>query len=428
MKAESSSTPGRQRGAFSARVVVVMVAVAVTAFIAFLVLSAFANDLRKPAPGDPHAESKSAVGFAGLVALARMEGRTVTLHRGELSEYADSDVTVVLTPKLGAELPWQGFGDAWVDKLVVLPKWLTAPDDKAPGWVTRVGLAPTDSIAHIFSEWPFEITVTQDQSGGPLTLKEGEINGEFEASDAGQIDRLQTISGEHILPVLVDDKGRIVLGRVQVEMSTDDVDAISGNFWILAEPDLLNTHGLASEQTARAGLALIDRIASHETPLVFDLSLHGLARSRNLLRLLFLPPFLPAVLCLCLAGGLMALRGALGGGVKRPSARELAMGKTVLIENSALLFSLTGRDVRMGSRYAELTRSLALAALGVRPGVGEARSSEALDAATRKTPSAPSYSSLLSESGAAKTPNGLLRAARRLYEWKQELVRESRRR
>ena len=56
-------------GAFSRAVVLALIVVGALSFAAFVVLSAYAPDLRSGSDGRGHALSRSAVGYAALVAL-----------------------------------------------------------------------------------------------------------------------------------------------------------------------------------------------------------------------------------------------------------------------------------------------------------------------------------------------------------------------
>jgi hypothetical protein len=157
------------------------------------------------------------------------------------------------------------------------------------------------------------------------------------------------------------------------------------------------------------------------------MTLHGMNRSRNFMKLLLEPPFLPAVLCLAFAGALMAMN-AVAGRLRMRSGREIALGKSTLVENSALLVSMVGRDARMGRRYAAMTRALAAAAVGVPARSSEAQQTAMLDAANRGAAGEAKFSDLAAQVASAGTRTALATAANRLFRWRQEIGREHRRR
>jgi hypothetical protein len=410
-----------QGAGFSVRVALALVIVGVISFAAFLVLSAFASDLRSPEQGGTHAQSKSAIGFAGLVELLRSEGYVVRASRDPLDRIGEEQGLFVLTPGLGEEPPrnvlTQEHGP---DRLLVLPKWRAAQDETHTGWVKRAGLA----LPYVVERSLGGIEgagIAQDKGEADLVLNDGP-DAEYAMGriEAGRIRRLQTISGGGIEAILVDGKGRTVLGRLNLAA---DKERFGPYLWILADPDLLNTQGVASPVTAAAAMRLMHALAPGDVPIAFDMTLHGLGRSRNLLKLMLVPPFLPAVLCLTFAAVLMGVHAAAGGGVKRRAGRELALGKSGLVENSALLIQLARRELGMGKRYAAVTRVVAVASAGVPAGLSEAKQTAMLDAVARASKATDSFTALATETAAASTPAAQLRAVQRLYHWRQELMR-----
>ena len=51
--------------------------------------------------------------------------------------------------------------------------------------------------------------------------------------------------------------------------------------WVLADPDLLNNHGLARRENARAAMAILQGAHGGEGTIVFDVTLNGLERGRR---------------------------------------------------------------------------------------------------------------------------------------------------
>ena len=118
-----------------------IVAIGTLAFIAMLVLGAYAPDLRSGHNGGSHALSNAATGFSGLVRLAEATGRNPLIVRSE-DELKTEDL-VVITPEHG----WTDLSEILALRgpratLIVLPKWETVPDKTKPGWVRVSGLLP----------------------------------------------------------------------------------------------------------------------------------------------------------------------------------------------------------------------------------------------------------------------------------------------
>ena len=125
---------------FNARVAIIMFLVGVFSFSAFITLSTFAPELSE---GDAraHALSRSAIGYAGIVKLARANGAIVSVSRSEPGTRQAAPL-VVITPdsKIALEDVYR-VGGASV--LVVLPKWLAIPSLEHRGWVSEsVPMAP----------------------------------------------------------------------------------------------------------------------------------------------------------------------------------------------------------------------------------------------------------------------------------------------
>src|SRR5207253_4312061 len=92
------STEGAD-GAFNARTMLLITAIGALAFIAMLVLGAYAPDLRSGHNGGSHALSNAATGFSGIVRLADQTGRNPAIVRAQ-DELKDEDLAVI-TPDHG---------------------------------------------------------------------------------------------------------------------------------------------------------------------------------------------------------------------------------------------------------------------------------------------------------------------------------------
>src|SRR3954464_9073567 len=113
-------------GAFNARTMLLITAIGTLAFIAMLVLGAYAPDLRSGKNGGAHALSNAATGFSGLVRLAEATGRNPIIVRS--ANQLESEELAVITP----ENPGTDLSDILGRRaarvtLVVLPKWMTQP-------------------------------------------------------------------------------------------------------------------------------------------------------------------------------------------------------------------------------------------------------------------------------------------------------------
>jgi hypothetical protein len=289
----------------------------------------------------------------------------------------------------------------------VMPKWQVGPDIRSPGWVTKIGPQDADAVAKILDKRLVGVTISHDKGSAPVQLT-GLPGG---VSTTGPIDQLQTLGGDPD-PMVKDACGRAILS-----------ESADGRLFVLSDPDLLNTQGLKDLSTARAGVALVQMLRKGDGPIVFDVTLNGFKRSRNLLKLAFQPPFLGATLCLAAAALLMALQALTRFGAPRRAGRAIALGKQALADNSAGLIRLARREPRMAGRYLDLTRAAVAKALGAGR-LNEAELTALLDRVAERAGAHHRLFALAAEAKTVKDRAGLMRLARNLYQWKTEMIGE----
>ena len=414
-RAESGSMSPSQP-LFSPKTMIIVVLVGVFAFSAFVVLSAYAPDLRSGANGGAHALSRSAIGYAGVVELLKDMDRPVLVSRGRPPPTRGGSGVLVLTP--GFQTGEHDIDAIHFDgvKLVVLPKWIAAPSPVSPDWVQKAGAMPTELIADSLGKGAWKATLQRRTGVARPVLKAGEGAG-FPAGEIlapGPIDQLQTLSGKGWDPIVTDEQGRAVLALSR-----------QGSVVVLSDPDLLNTQGIADLATARTGVEILDRLRARG-PVVFDVTLNGLAHGRSLLKLAFEPPLLGATLCLLAAAIMMGLHAfARFGPAERP-ATVVALGKRALADNSAALVRMARREPRMAPAYAALTREIAARAVGAPRDLDEAQLDALLDRLGTAHGLEFRFSTLAAEAAAAKTNAELMSVARRLYQWRGEMTRDHR--
>jgi hypothetical protein len=277
--------------------------------------------------------------------------------------------------------------------------------------VQKAGLLPANQIASILlsgSVSAVKVTWRGGLSKPALSAADGPLAG-GSPYPLGAIDRFQTIDPGQGKVMLADEGGRAVLVRL------DD------KTMVLSDPDILNNQGLASLDTAEAAIAILDACHGAQGPVIFDVTLNGFKRSRSLLRLALEPPFLGATLCVLAAALLMGAHATVRFGAPKPDAMAMALGKTGLVENAAVLIELAKREPAMALRYVDVVRRSAARAMGLPGAVTPDRIDRALDAATPKT--AAPFSALAAEAATVTTRADLLDLARRLHRRKLEITR-----
>ena len=380
-----------------------IVAIGVAAFFAMLVLGAYAPDMRSGGNGGAHALSKAATGFSGIVKLAEATGRGPEILRQD--HLWDSEDLVILTPEAAAT----NLSDVMTTRsakvtLVVLPKWHSQRDPDKPAWVRVSGLVRTGEPEGVLApQWKLKVIRARTKGQMLVTVPPhapGSMR--FPAAPVTQF-----IAGEGLEPIVTDSSGRIVLGKLP-----------NSPWFVLADPDLLNNHGMADPRRAQAALALLDFLNSTDAEAVyFDVTLNGLGHSKSPLKLAFDPPFLAVTLAILSALLLAGLQAIARFGVPLRPERAIAFGKAALVDNSAALVRKAGREAHLGGRYAAMIRERAAAVLRLPPTLPDDKVLARLDALKAER----SFSTLAEEAATVRTREAVLAAARALHHWQQEI-------
>ncbi|MET3663548.1 DUF4350 domain-containing protein [Caulobacter sp. 1776] len=395
-------------GGFSPMTMVVLVLVGVISIAGLGVLSAYAPELKKGDDGGPHALSRSSVGYAALVRLLQGAGEPVLTSRGNLPTAAEGGL-IVLTPAVGLSPADLGAFDDNGPVLVVLPKWRAVPDPRHRGWVRTLDVEAEQGALSVLPEALRKGLVLKTGAGEHavrLSRPTGQAMG-----GRVRIRSPRTLAGPGWTPVLLNETGQPVL-----------VMHAKTQTYVLADPDFLNTQGLKTLDGARTAVAILGLIRAPDTPVIFDLTLHGFKRTRSLIRLAVEPPLLGATLVLVALGLLAGGQAAVRFGPARPTRRAVALGKTALADNTAGLIRLARREHRMAPLYAGLIRTSAARAIGAPRGLEGQALDDFLDRASTTVGAAHTYSALADRARDASASD-LMRVARDLHAWKQELIR-----
>jgi hypothetical protein len=395
-------TGSRADGAFRPATMLLVVAIGVLAFVAMLVLGAYAPDMRSGHNGGAHALSNSATGYSGIVRLAQATDRNPLIVRNELM--LDTEDLVVLTPERGlTDLSRALARRGTRPTLIVLPKWQTVPDKAHGGWVRGLGVVPTwDPEGVLAPQYKLKIRRARSH-GAPLRTIPDYAPAEMRFAAPAA---LQTADGKGFRPVVADKDGHGIL------LQFGDKP-----FYVLADPDLLSNKGIADERQAAAALAMLDFLnATGAKSIAFDVTLNGLGHSPSPLRLAFDPPFLGTTLAIAAALLLAALQALTRFGPARRPERALAFGKAALIDNTAALVRKARREASLGARYAEMIRERAVTIFGVPSRLQGQAIDDYLDGLAGDG----RFSTLAEAAGQAHRRDELLAAARALHIWQKE--------
>ena len=319
-----------EESTFNPRTMLLVTAIGALAFIAVLVLGAYAPDLRSGHNGGSHALSNAATGFGGLVRLVEETGRNPVIVRA-VGDLKNEDLAVITPEDGGTDLSKILESRGPRTTLIVLPKWQTLPDQNHAGWVRVAGLRyPSDPERVLAPDVKLKIKRTKGH-GEPLQMLDPAAPKDLQFLAPAVI---QSISGSDLRALITTATGEIVLGQIG-----------NRNLYVLSEPDLINNHGMGDERQARAALALLDYLNSTGAELVlFDVTANGLGRSKSPLKLAFDAPFLAVTLTIFAAMLLAAWQALVRFGPVRRRERAIAFGKAALVDNSAALIRKAGRE------------------------------------------------------------------------------------
>lgn len=397
---------------FSAKTIIWVIVAGLLAFAGFLFLMAYAPKWDRASDGGTHVLSRSAVGFAGLKQLAELTKRPVDVGSDKDTWFRNGFVMVTLgtnvDPKLLHEMVSTRRQVEDSKTLYVLPKWMTLPLPGKRGFVQTPGMNDPEAMDDIMGIIaPVKLADGNRTGDGRIRgVADDEMNGISVAQSAYV--RYLT---KGITPILVDGGGRTILGRF------DDDDNV-GDTYVLADPDLLSNKGLKAAGGARAALMIVDALRSDENDSVaFDTVLAGFSDRRNLLQLMFEPPFLAFTLALIAASVLIGLHALGRFGPPAIEGRAIPFGKRALADNVATLIARAGREDRLGDRYVAVVRDAAGTALGA-----GALAPDALEAWLGKLPGG--FTDLAAAARTAPDAASMQSAAAALFQWKKDVTRD----
>ena len=316
---------------FSPRVLVIWVAVAALLFVAMFLFMMFGSPER---PTGPSAFSSSAIGYSGMADVMHRLGAPVVKSRGGSLAKLDQHGVLIVAEPMRSISPQQLRSLLTANRvLLVLPKWIGQPSGKVPGWIDDASLAPEDnprSIARIAA--PGAEIVRLDAAPVWTT---NEIGRAPVISEKPQL-----IKSNRLRPILGSSDGMLI----------GELNNNQHRLWILADPDVLQNHGLTKNATFNA--ALINQMRGADGNVVFDETVHGFTEQlASPFHMLFEWPLVLATIqgLVAIALLLWATMGRFGLPLTAPIA--LPSGKARLIENTAKLFTLARYQPVIVRRY-----------------------------------------------------------------------------
>ena len=396
----------------SVRAALIAVLIAAISFASVVVLSAYAPELRDRRVAGLHAYSTSALGYNFATELLDRRGYTVSVSRdeGNLTD-PDREGLLIITPGSWSdddELEEVNYARNGEPTLVVLPKRNGTRDQLNPRFYDMTYILPGERMGELVAPLSENISVDHVTSVGEVALLGKSLPAVF-------TETVQVLSGGGIDPILTSEAG-ILMGRVS-----------NSQIYILSEPELMNTHGLSNLENAE----ILTRIIAHLTrkstntrPIIFDTTLHGFERSRDLLRLMFEPPLLGATLFALATMILLGWSAFLRFGKPLAEKPVTATGRQSLVESTAGLFRQTNREPSLADEYAQLARRMIIRELGYPDDLSIAEMDRVLKEREKRVRETHASAPAWPDPKTVETHTHLMQFVKDFHVWKREMSDE----
>lgn len=397
-------------GAFSFRAVVLLIVVGILCFAAAALIAVFSSPETERTYG-ANAYSYSAIGHRAWTEILEQLEIPVLISRNASAEKAGRDnLLVVAQPNVDEEArqALQAMSDAWT-VLLVLPKWEGLPDRQNRRWLLDMSL---------LEEWVAE-EVLADVVDEAVVLRVDEPQ-DWRGHDWEVLPSLedpQLVLSPEITPIVESEEG-ILLGEVRRFGTT---------YWILSDPDVITNSGIDEGDNAAFAVALATTLVPPGGSVIFDEAIHGFTTSPDLWRALLTFPLNLAILQMLAAIGILVWAAAGRFGAALPSVPRLEAGKQGLIENTASLFEYAGTLSDILRRYHDACLRDLARHMHIPRDLDQHDLARWLDQVGEARGTSLRYSEINSEAATATQQLNrplphFLRAARRLYRWKQEMI------
>ncbi len=410
-------------GAFTRRGAGILAAVAAASLAAAGFLGVFGDALYNPPSFSQDSFSRSAVGHHAAVELLRRMGWRVVVSRHRTAERAreglssgadarEGAVVALLEPRVGPDddaradtLEAVNGAARWL--LVVLPKREAVPDPTRPRFVAAADPLPLQDAQRVLDALELDAKVVRPDA--TISAWRGNL-------PAPAIDRPQLVTSDHLRPLLSADAGMLV-GELEAAGEWRTI--------VLADPDVIATHGLGRGGNAALLVRLLERLGAGGRTVVVDETLHGLEEQPSLARALLRFPLVLATLSALFAAALLAWAAAVRFGRPRPPDPLLAPGKLFLVEQTAALLRHGGRAPDAAAAYLRAAKDEVVQRLRPR---GEAAPGDAWLARAEAARGAEGALAGLEERArrlAGRRIGGeeeAVRLARDIHEWREEMT------
>ena len=416
-------------GLFRSRLVAVLAGLAALSAIATIAVVALGPKLLGPRSNGASSFSRSAVGYRGTLAYLDASGLTVgRAQDGRLPRVGPDSALVITEPQPATKLAelqsedWDALDtilfeatEHGASAVVVLPKWFGQPVAGRSDLVQDAVRLPLNRVQAVAR------AVLEPIDGPMQVFQLGEdLNGV--ATSASGKTFWMSIRQPHFLPP--DDRWRPLLSIRQGHLAAAFTAEEGGPpVVVIADPDLLNNHGLDDGDHAAAVLDLFRNGLGVDT-VVFDETLHGFEDSGALLRDAFSFPALLVTAHLALAIGVALWAGARRFGPPRSERPPRTLGREAFIDSTVRLLSGTKDEVASLSAYWKLAQEVVSVELRLPPLTPPERLSRlAAASAERRADDPRSIDAEISTAIQFETdPKRWVELAQRAHRWRMEMT------
>jgi len=291
-------------------------------------------------PFEPHGYNRSAIGHSGLLRWLESRGERVVQRRSMRSS-GDCGLLVFAEPSTDADEPGEHIAE-WIDAaaetLLVLPKRRGWPDEDDPEWVRTISTIDRRAVRTVFE--PFAAAVGEDV---PEVVRVDRVSN-WRAVDGLSAPDLTAPAqllrpSPNLEPLIECDQG-VLLGSL-------------GGMFVLADPDLVQNHGLLRGNNADLVLAVLAHVRG-DGPIVFDETLHGDGARDGIWKRAGEFPHVLVPVHLLLLTALLAWIANGRHGPALETASATGASKEFLIANIAALLRRGGHHGHAVRRYARL--------------------------------------------------------------------------
>jgi hypothetical protein len=345
-----AATPLEGGSPFSRRTLVLVAVLVLVSLATVIWLTIRAEDMQAEPSNGADGYSASAIGHRGVIKILRNLDMPVVVSQSNSAIKAKNGLLVIAEPVVTDDVSAARFREMVRGArrvLVILPKWWTTPASYHEEWASSVELVPTTDVTAVLDELGLRDAIVQRAgaaiapTGMPLddgTLPEVTID-----------HAAQTILHDELADRYdIGEDGGAVMGAVSVGDT---------RVTVLADPDVMNNHGLDEGKNARFIVGLIDTLRAGG-PVVFDEIAHGYTIEPSIWKLMFQWPLVLATLqsLICIICILVIVAATVGRfGPPATTARPFGAGKDFLIRNTAALLRYGGHDAEALYRYYTVT-------------------------------------------------------------------------